>query len=127
MSWIDFIQNNLTYYYIIVIFFGLIIGSFLNVVIVRLPTMIYQEWFFDCIGFLKENTNKNWLSFLQEQEKINNDKQTVNLVFPRSYCPQCGTQISALENIPVLSYLSLKENVKIVNKIYQYAIRLLNC
>ncbi len=80
---------------------GLIFGSFLNVVIHRLPKMLMREWSQDCVGFLSE------------QDKTFNYKQTApasnyNLAVPASSCPNCNHRITLLENIPVLSYLFLK-------------------
>ena len=73
---------------------GLSVGSFLNVVIYRLPIMMQREWRSDCLEFLEQPA-------LQEPEKF-------NLAVPRSRCGQCGHQITALENIPLLSYIVLK-------------------
>jgi len=74
---------------------GLLVGSFLNVVITRLPVMLEAQWRGDCQEFLQ---------VAGEQQP----RETFNLVVPRSRCPQCGHQITALENIPVLSYLVLR-------------------
>lgn len=73
--------------------FGLIIGSFLNVVIYRLPKMMNQEWQQDCLE-------------LQGKEVQPSDKFT--LLHPNSTCPHCGHKIRSYENIPVISYLFLK-------------------
>ncbi|MEE9331208.1 MAG: A24 family peptidase [Methylophilaceae bacterium] len=74
------------------VLFGLMVGSFLNVVIHRLPKIMEREWHNNCLE-------------LQGKEVPENTKFT--LATPRSACPQCGHQISALENIPVISYLFL--------------------
>jgi leader peptidase (prepilin peptidase)/N-methyltransferase len=73
--------------------FGLLIGSFLNVVIHRLPIMMQRE-------------SDNYVASESGQPLPHTDKY--NLVVPRSACPHCGHQITALENIPVLSYLVLR-------------------
>lgn len=73
--------------------FGLLVGSFLNVVIHRLPVMMQREW-------------DNDLAEANEQPPKHID--SYNLVLPRSACPQCGHQITALENIPILSWLFLR-------------------
>lgn len=75
--------------------FSLLIGSFLNVVIYRLPIILERQWKRDC---------NEWL----EQHSTETDTGHFNLVVPRSQCPTCGHKITALENIPVLSYLFLK-------------------
>ncbi len=75
---------------------GMCVGSFLNVVIYRLPKMMQQNWHEQCCELLdikKENIVV---------------QQRMNLVFPGSNCPTCQHKISALENIPVISYFFLK-------------------
>jgi len=79
--------------------FGLVVGSFLNVVIHRLPKMMEADWRAQCV------------EFLHPEQAINVDPATpprYNLVVPRSACPSCGHKISAIENIPLLSYLVLR-------------------
>jgi leader peptidase (prepilin peptidase)/N-methyltransferase len=73
--------------------FGLLIGSFLNVVIHRMPIMMQREFDDACA----ENCGK---------EPVHKDKYTLSV--PRSACPHCGHHITALENIPVISYLALR-------------------
>jgi len=72
---------------------GAVVGSFLNVVIYRLPVMMQREWRHDCLEFLEQPA-------APEAEKF-------NLNTPRSRCGNCGHQITALENIPLVSYLVL--------------------
>lgn len=72
---------------------GLMVGSFLNVVIHRLPKMMEREWHANCLE-------------LQGKEVPEQTKYT--LVSPRSACPKCGHQITALENIPIISWLILR-------------------
>jgi leader peptidase (prepilin peptidase)/N-methyltransferase len=82
---------------------GLLVGSFLNVVIHRLPIIMEREWRAQCAE-LNEQSNA-------ESVRDNNKsaKQSVyNLHTPRSACPRCGHWIGALENIPLLSYLFLR-------------------
>ncbi len=74
--------------------FGLLVGSFLNVVIHRLPLMMEREWRSECAMLLGGSVDE------KSSEKF-------NLMTPRSRCPHCDHQISALENIPILSYLVL--------------------
>lgn len=73
--------------------FGLLIGSFLNVVIYRVPKMYQREW-------------ENEVAEEAGQPLPHTDR--FNLMVPRSSCPHCGHQITALENIPVISYLVLR-------------------
>ena len=72
---------------------GLCVGSFLNVVIHRLPKMMEQEWHAQCADLRGETVPAG---------------VSLSLARPRSRCPSCGHQITALENIPVISYLLLK-------------------
>jgi leader peptidase (prepilin peptidase) / N-methyltransferase len=79
---------------------GLLIGSFLNVVIYRLPKMLEREWREQCVEFLgAENITS------ASQPKIN---PPFNLITPNSTCPSCGHKIKPWENIPLLSYLYLR-------------------
>jgi len=84
------------------VIFGLLVGSFLNVVIHRLPKMMEREWHANCLELQgrTEDLIEAKLSVAPAQTKY-------NIVTPRSACPNCGHQISALENIPVISYLLL--------------------
>jgi len=70
---------------------GLIVGSFLNVVIYRLPIMMEREWRTQCAELLNLSQS--------EHDKV------LNLSQPRSHCPHCDHQITVLENIPLLSYI----------------------
>ena len=72
---------------------GLCVGSFLNVVIHRLPRMLEREWKVQCAELRKE---------------LVPDEPAYNLVVPRSACPACGHMITALENVPVVSWLALR-------------------
>ena len=77
---------------------GLLVGSFLNVVIHRLPKMMENEWREQCAELSAP---------IDQAPGPSAQKPTYNLVLPRSACPSCGHRISALENIPVVSYLAL--------------------
>lgn len=87
------LQQNSTIFITLSVIFGLMVGSFLNVVIHRLPKMMEQEWHNNCLE-------------LQGKEIAATAKYS--LVSPRSACPSCGHMISALENIPLISYLALR-------------------
>ena len=78
---------------------GLLVGSFLNVVIHRLPRMMENEWRAQC-GELASSAAQTLAPVAE--------KQVYNLVVPRSACPDCGRQITAVENIPIVSYLALR-------------------
>ncbi|MFE8727867.1 prepilin peptidase [Aeromonas hydrophila] len=82
-------------YFSLVFLFSLMIGSFLNVVIHRLPIMLEREWQAEYLGYFNPETQP------QQEERY-------NLMVPRSACPHCGHAITAMENIPLLSWLWLK-------------------
>jgi leader peptidase (prepilin peptidase)/N-methyltransferase len=73
---------------------GLLIGSFLNVVIYRVPKMLERDWKTQCEELAGGEPPK--------------DQPTFNLVTPRSACPSCNTQITAAQNVPVVSWLWLR-------------------
>ena len=74
-------------------FIGVLVGSFLNVVIHRLPKMMEKQWAAEVAEFKGE---------------VLPDEPAFNLMLPRSHCPKCNHQIQWYENIPVLSYLFLR-------------------
>lgn len=73
---------------------GLLVGSFLNVVVYRLPLQLQGAW------------RRESLDFLGMAPEV--DAPKINLVFPASRCPSCATPIKPWQNIPVISYLLLK-------------------
>ena len=79
---------------------GLLVGSFLNVVIYRLPIILDRQWRHECAE-LHNTAHVNDTPGPPPNEPF-------NLVVPRSACPGCKTQITALQNIPILSYLVLR-------------------
>lgn len=80
-------------------FMGLIVGSFLNVVIIRLPISLTQNWRRECYEYLELAIPAS------EQDKITSK---INLLLPRSHCPKCKEQLRIIDNIPVLSYILLR-------------------
>lgn len=94
MDTLQFIADNPEIFLIIVAILSLFIGSFLNVVIYRLPRMMEQHWSEECRIYLglKPHT---------EIEKL-------NLILPFSHCPRCKKIIRPWHNIPILSYLWLR-------------------
>lgn len=93
MTLIELLQTSSALFISTVVILGLLVGSFLNVVIYRLPVMMQREWQAQC------------------DELAGNEITTTepfSLSKPRSRCPECGHAISAMENIPVLSYLILR-------------------
>ncbi len=92
MTIVDLLADSPGLFIGIVFVFSLLIGSFLNVVIYRLPVMMEREWAAQC----RE---------LAGEEAI--EEPPFNLVVPRSRCQKCKSPITALQNIPVVSYLLL--------------------
>ena len=74
---------------------GLIVGSFLNVVIHRLPVMLERQWRRQCRSLIAEGEPNPFADGAQERR--------FDLVSPPSRCPHCGHPVGALENIPVIS------------------------
>lgn len=104
MSVIQLFQTEPVFFVITMALLGMCVGSFLNVVIYRLPKMMQQDWQKQCCELL-------------DIKNENGEEQQVNLIFPGSSCPACQHKITALENIPVISYLFLKGRCKSCNVI----------
>ncbi|MBD9414074.1 prepilin peptidase [Pseudomonas sp. PDM16] len=94
MQLINTLAGNLPAFVLLATLIGLLIGSFLNVVIYRLPVMMQRDWRQQAREILE----------LPEEPK----QGTFNLILPHSCCPNCGHQIRPWENIPVVSYLFLR-------------------
>jgi leader peptidase (prepilin peptidase) / N-methyltransferase len=86
---------------VFVLVIGLLVGSFLNVVIHRLPLMMEREW----KGQAEEIIGAR---AYEPPRAENTPPAPYNLVVPRSACPKCGAMITALQNIPVISYVFLR-------------------
>ena len=93
MSLLELLQTTPAAFIGLCTILGLLVGSFLNVVIHRLPKMLELGWQQQCAELRGD------VPPAQEQ---------YNLLVPRSACPHCHHPISALENIPVISYLLLR-------------------
>ncbi len=81
--------------------FSLLVGSFLNVVIHRVPIMLERDWAAQAAEFTAAANEQASPAAPEGTYK------RFNLIFPRSRCPHCNHQITALENIPVISWLML--------------------
>jgi Type II secretory pathway, prepilin signal peptidase PulO and related peptidases len=91
----------------IVFVVGLMVGSFLNVVVYRLPIMMYGGWRKECIEFLELAPEAVPLS-QSAGNMLLTEEEPFNLVLPLSRCSSCKAPIKPYQNIPVLSYLFLK-------------------
>jgi leader peptidase (prepilin peptidase)/N-methyltransferase len=90
----ELMAGNLPAFVLCASLVGLVVGSFLNVVIYRLPVMMQRDW------------RQQAREILELPEESRQD--TFNLVLPNSCCPHCQHQIKPWENIPVISYLFLR-------------------
>ena len=92
----EYIAAHTGLYILLVSALGLIVGSFLNVIIHRLPVMLEKNWHQQCMDYLNQST--------PAEETITQ----YNLLFPTSHCPQCYAKLYLWHNIPIISYLLLK-------------------
>lgn len=95
MTLIDYLASHVLAFILLAGLLGLIVGSFLNVVIHRLPIMMERAW------------------LRQSREMLEPDVElapepTFNIVLPHSHCPHCNTEIKAWQNLPLISYLLLR-------------------
>lgn len=95
MSTIDLALSNLSVFTAVATISGLVVGSFLNVVIHRTPLMLMRRWREECQS-------------LAASAPAETPEGRYNLITPASHCPHCERPIRALENIPVVSYLWLR-------------------
>ncbi|TMP72985.1 A24 family peptidase [Pseudoalteromonas sp. S1608] len=96
-------QANLWFYLTTVGLVSLCIGSFLNVVIYRLPVMMQKEWQTECRLLLADE-----LTSPKTEQTTSQTTDTFNLVKPNSCCPKCKAAIKPWQNIPIFSWLFLK-------------------
>jgi len=124
MTILDALQHNALLFYGVVAFASLMVGSFLNVVIHRLPIMMERAW----RAGIEELENEQDAASIEvgtlataggmddgmpaaaalQEGSGNASEATFNLAVPRSRCPSCGTEIKAWQNVPVISYLMLR-------------------
>ncbi len=93
MSLVDFLASSPLAFVLSALILGLLVGSFLNVLIYRLPIMMERDW---------QAQSREMLKLPAEPAS-----ETFNLILPHSRCPHCAHQIRPWENLPVLSYLFL--------------------
>lgn len=97
----SYLNENTDIFLLSVFLLSLLVGSFLNVVIHRLPIILTNEWTSDCREFLSEQTKT-------EEGKEDKPVEVFNIATPRSQCPNCQHKITAIENIPIISWLFLR-------------------
>jgi len=104
MPFISLLESSPTLFIALCTALGLMVGSFLNVVIHRLPKMMEREWRTQCAELMASPDQDS----PSAGSPASAQPLPYNLVVPRSACPHCGHKIGALENIPVFSYLVLR-------------------
>ena len=102
MDFISLLQTNAPFFYSFVFIISLMIGSFLNVVIFRLPKMMHQQWQIECRAFLADELAE------KPADDVEQASTPITLSKPNSTCPNCQHQIKVYENIPVISWLFLR-------------------
>lgn len=91
---IDFLQQNFWFFIVLVTLLSMCVGSFLNVVIYRLPLIMYREMIIESQELLNVNNQEPY--------------EEITLSKPQSRCPNCHTSIKYRDNIPVIGWLLLK-------------------
>ncbi len=94
MQWIEVFNANQGLLYGFALALGLIVGSFLNVLILRLPRIMEASWRCECAELAGSPTAET--------------QPVLSLTRPPSHCPSCGHRIRALENVAILSYLFMR-------------------
>ena len=95
MDILYFFKDNPNIFLVLITILGLFVGSFLNVLIYRLPRMIQNEWNQECRTYLGLKTNAT-------------DSETLNLYLPLSHCTHCKKTIKPWHNIPIISFFLLR-------------------
>ncbi|MBE0482250.1 MAG: prepilin peptidase [Bacterioplanes sp.] len=99
MQTLSYLGSELWLSVLTVLIISLLVGSFLNVLILRLPIMMFRQWQRDC-ATLPES--------LPDHPALKQPDQPYNLFKPDSHCPQCHAPVRAWQNIPIISWLLLK-------------------
>lgn len=101
MAIIELLRSNPEFLITATIVLGMLVGSFLNVVVYRLPIMLQREWKQQCCEYLEiENSEPDSNAGTAKFAKF-------NLQTPDSHCPNCNRKIRPWENVPVISYIAL--------------------
>lgn len=112
MTLLELLRENTWLLLAVTAVFSLLIGSFLNVAIYRLPVMLQRGWRSDCREFLEldapSSDEKAGDSEAKTATETTATGKPFNLWSPASHCPHCQHPVTPLENIPIVSYLLLR-------------------
>ena len=108
-EFIAVLSHNQWLFLVLCFLFASVIGSFLNVVIHRLPVMMKREWQQECNQYLQEYQPEfaKQLGEAKLNAPIDNYPAKYNLILPKSACPKCGAHIKPWHNLPIIGYLLL--------------------
>jgi leader peptidase (prepilin peptidase) / N-methyltransferase len=113
---IQLLQSSPAALAVLAVLLGLLVGSFLNVIVHRLPKMLSREWRAQAVDVMSEWAQEKeapealraCAGGMEDVRQALQAPRSYNLVVPRSACPHCGHKISAMQNIPVLSWMWLR-------------------
>ena len=110
MALLEVLQHNAIAFYGVVAFLSLVVGSFLNVVIYRLPVMMENEWREALHEMDEPGDGQPQGEGVSDanQTSTETEPETFNLSVPRSRCQNCDSLITWWQNVPVISYLMLR-------------------
>lgn len=95
MTLLSYMASHVLAFVLLCVLLGLIVGSFLNVVIHRLPRMMERDW-------------KRQAEEILHPDAVQPDRPTYNLILPHSHCPHCDAEIKPWQNLPLISYALLR-------------------
>lgn len=107
MQFIELLQSNMTVALVVFGLLGLCVGSFLNVVIHRMPLMMVYSWRQECSQFMSQQTDMPLDHTIPLTHIVASDTP-ITLSRPASRCPHCAHKIKWYENIPLISWLVLR-------------------
>lgn len=107
MQLIQLLQDNMTIALVVFALLGLCVGSFLNVVIHRIPLMMVASWRQECSQFMSQQADMP-LEHTSALTQVVSGDAPITLSTPASRCPHCAHKIRWYENIPLISWLVLR-------------------
>ncbi len=101
MAIVELLETSQAFLIIASLVLGLLVGSFLNVIIYRMPVILQRDWKRQCSEFLEIDNS------LSEDKSHSLKHEVFNLQQPASHCPHCYHKIKPWENVPLISYIAL--------------------